>query len=545
MSGPLSAQDIRLARMCQNPVANFDAAGVRMRSRLGGAVAAVVLSWGVMLPAGVAQAAVDAGTGAITGRFTQPAGGAVTVNLWTTAGASAGQVKSDANGDYTFEAVPAGQYKVQFGVVSGFSTRWQWAYHQMGFSAATVFQVAADEVTRVDDSAVDPGGVQVTVTDAASGAPVENVCISQYESSPANCGAPNGVKLLTGLQDGTHRLYLTAPDGLHARASVSNVIVKYGSVTKVAVSMTPTGAITTRVVDRATGAPVAGVCVAALTLTFGFLDDQTCRYGENYSAEDGTITLGELSAGQYTLLADPEWSPYGLQWVGAQGGTGSQYRASLLDVAVGRAIAAPVVRLDPAASITGTIRDAGTGESLTNSCASVLPWKSGVSSGPSGPFCAQWGDEGRYTIGNLGPYAWPVQFSYFYDSTYAATWSGGAADRKAATLVQAGTDQPAVLDGELRNAGVGLTVTARTADGQAYTEYLAVEAYNARTGDFVKQVNSQWALDGVAEQPVRLRYVAATRYAGGWYGGANFATATNVRVQPDAPKAVQLTIQPR
>jgi hypothetical protein len=275
--------------------------------------------------------------------------------------------------------------------------------------------------------------------------------------------------------------------------------------------------------------------------------NQTCRFGENYSAADGSVTLGELTPGEYTLLAAPEYSPYGIQWVGAKGGTGSQYKAKRLDVVAGQSLAAPVVRLDPAASITGTITDAQTGEPLTNGCAAVLPWRPGGSSNVVGPYCSSYDSGGQYTIANLGPYDWPVQFSYFYSTTetYASNWSGNATDRKSATLVPAGLDRPTVLDGALRKAGPGMTITAKTADGQPYNGDLTVDVFNARTGDFVKELSYQRTLDGVAEQPVRLQYFTAGAFADSWYGGANFATASNVRVRPDNPTTVKLTLLER
>jgi hypothetical protein len=508
-------------------------------------VMATALVVGAILPAGAARAD-DPGSGTITGRFTKPDPGPVTVNLWTTSGGSAGQVISDADGDYTFPPVPPGLYKVQFGVGSGSETRWQWAYQKLGFSTAAVIDVAAGGTTEVDDTLVDPGGVRLTVTDAETGAPVNNVCWSQSPSFPTGCGATNGVLTVTGLPDGTYTLYLTAPDGLHASMSVTNVKVKYGQMTRVAVIMTPTAAITTKVVDRATGEPVADVCVAALSLVFGSIDDQTCRFGENYSAPDGTITLGGLSPGEYTLLAAPEWSQYGIQWVGTKGGTGSQYKAKRIDVVAGQSVAAPVIKLDPAASITGTITDADTGEPLVNGCASVLPWRPGTGTNISGPFCADYNNPGVFTLGFLGPYEWPVQFSNFYDSDgYAAVWSGDATDRKAATLVRAGADQPGVADAALHKTGPGLTISAKTADGQPVDGWISVDVFNARTGDLVRQLSSTRSVEGVADQPVRLQYYAGPEYADGWYGGNNFATAKNVRVRAGDPTTVTLTLLDR
>jgi hypothetical protein len=287
------------------------------------------------------------------------------------------------------------------------------------------------------------------------------------------------------------------------------------------------------------------VCVVPLTLTFGALESQMCQYGgDNYSKDDGSVLLGGLAPGTYTLLANPEYTSYGLQWVGARGGTGIQYQAKKITVVAGQSVAAPTVRLDPAASITGVITDAATGETLTNGCASVLPVRPGDSSAASGPYCIEYWSEGKYTIPNLGPYEWPLQFSYFYDhESYASYWSGGANNRKAATPVLAGIDTPGVADAALTRVGPGLNVTARSSDGQVWNGYLHVEVFNAKTGDYVAAMSYTHTLNGVAAQPVRLRYVADTEFRPGWHGGDDFTSATTVKVNPDKPKTVQLTLQ--
>jgi hypothetical protein len=507
-------------------------------------VMAAALAAGAILPAGAAHAA-DPGPGTISGRFTTASGGSVTVNLWTTAGGSAGQVISDAEGNYTFPAVAPGQYKVQFGVGSGSFARWQWAYQKLGFSAATVIDVAPGATTEVDDTAIDPGGVQFVVTDAETGEPVDNVCWSRNQYFASDCGATNGVLTATGLPDGTHTLYLTAPDGLHAATSVPDITVRYGVMTRVAVAMTPTAAITTTVIDRATGEPVPDVCVAALPVVFGSTDDYACELGQNESGPDGTVTIGGLAPGEYTLFAVPGRSPYGIQWVGAKGGTGSQYKAKRINVATGRSVAAPAVRLDPAASISGTVTDAETGEPLVNGCASVLPYLPG-SGALVYPSCAGYDEPGNYRIDNLGPYDWPLQFFNFYDSDgYGAVWSGDATDRKAAGLIRAGVDQPGVADVALRKAGPGLTISPRTADGQPFYGGLSVDVFNARTGDLVQRLYSGNTVEGVADQPVRLSYYAGDEYGSGWYGGTNFATAKNARVRPADPTTVKLILLER
>jgi hypothetical protein len=73
--------------------------------------------------------------------------------------------------------------------------------------------------------------------------------------------------------------------------------------------------------------------------------------------------------------------------------------------------------------------------------------------------------------------------------------------------------------------------------------YVNVDVFNAKTGDYVKTMSYTLTLDGVAAQPVRLQYFAGGDFQAGWYGGDDFATATNVKVNPDKPKTVRLTLE--
>ncbi len=477
-------------------------------------------------------------TGSITGTITRDGGGSVTVNLFTTAGAAAGQVSSDDAGRYAFPSVTPGAYKLQF----GHDERFQWAYRQSGFTRAAVIQVTAGSTAVVDDTMLQPGVVEIVATDAETGEPVTSLCAGIWEHLQTDCGGTDGVLRLTDLDDGTHRLYLRSPDGLHARTRLDDVVVAFGRVTRVEAKLRPTTAIRTTVVDRTTGEPVPDVCVAALPLVFGGVDGTTCDWSRNHTDENGEILLGELEPGEYTLLAVPERLPYGLQWVGRNGGVGSQYKALRIQAQARQASAVGPIRLDPPATISGTITDAETGDPLLYACASVLPPR-GLGDPALGASCTQWEGEGHFAIENLGPYDWPVRFSPYRDD-HAVIWSGGATDRKAATLVRAGATEPTVLHGRLREVGEGMRLHVVEPDGQPYLRWLQAEAYNARTGDYVGEFDSSYrTLTGVAEQPVRIRYWVDD-FADGWHGGTNFATATNARVRPDAPATVKVTLRP-
>lgn len=510
----------------------------RPASRYAAVAAGLLLSLTTSLTATPAYAE-DPTPGAITGHVVTEKPGSVTVNLFTTDGASGGQVLTDADGNFRFADVPVGTYKIQY----GFLGRYQWSHEKLGYSTADIVTVASGQTaTLPEETMLLPGVVEVVATDATTGAPVDAFCAGVQEYS-LQCGATGGHLRLENLESGSYTLHLRSSDGLHARQEVKGVTVVLGQTTRVEVSLRPTTAITTTVVDRATGEPVPYTCVAVLPMVFGALDDQTCQWDVNYTDDQGRITVGELAPGDYTVLVLPGDDVHGMQWVGRNGGVGRQQDALLVTGEGGRLSTVPTVRLDPAARITGTIRDADTKEPLGNGCAAVLPVRQGSFVPGVGPFCA--GSDGVYTVPTLGPYEWPLEFSHFYDyvEPYAAVWSGGAADRKTAKAIRAGVDQPGVADASLTRSGARLGFTVTSQDGQPYNGWFAGEVYNATTGDLVKEFSfysGPRVVEGLADQAVKVRYGPALSSPGGWYGGTDRDSAKSVRVRHD--RTSQITI---
>jgi hypothetical protein len=512
----------------------------RPASRYAAFAAGLLLSLTAGLTAAPAYAE-EATTGAITGHVATEKPGSVTVNLFTTEGASGGQVLTDAAGNFRFDDVPTGTYKIQY----GFLGRYQWSHEKLGYSSADVVEVTSGQTTTVpDETMLLPGVVEVVATDATTGAPVDAICAGVQEYS-LQCGATGGHLRLENLESDTYTLHVRSSDGLHARQDVKGVKVVLGQTTRVEVSLRATTAVTTTVVDRATGEPVPYTCVAVLPVVFGALDGQTCQWDVNYTDEQGRVTVGELAPGDYTVLVLPADDVHGIQWVGRNGGVGRQQDALRVKGEGGRLSTVPTVRLDPAARVTGTIRDAGTGEPLGNGCAAVLPTRQGSFVPGVGPFCAS--SDGVYTVPGLGPYDWPLKFSHFYDyvEPYVAEWSGGAADRKAAKPVRAGIDQPGVADVSLTRTGARLGVSATSQDGQPYNGWLAGDIYNATTGDLVKEFSFTYGprlVEGLADQSVKIRYVPDRPWSGGWYGGTDRDSAKSVRLRHDKPSQITIVL---
>lgn len=502
-----------------------------IRSKLLGVVAATAAL--VLLQPASASAQPN-GSGSIAGHITKHGPGPVTVNLFTTAGAATGQVLSDEDGRYRFAEVPSGDYKLQF----GHRGNYQWAHQQLGFSRADVVRVGDGADVVVDDTMLKAGVVEVIATDAVSGDLIDTICADVWENSKRYCGGTDGVLRLTDLPEGKHTIHVQSSDGLHANAT-ADVEVSWGKVAFVEVALKPTAAFTTSVVDRASGEPVENVCIALLPVVFGGVDDDTCESTRNHTDEAGKLTLGGLEPGEYTVLASPGNDVHGLQWVGRSGGVGSQYKAQRLVLSAGKVTTLATIRLDPATTITGVIKAAATGEPITYGCARVLPNLRGGFGGGPGTGCSGWEEEGRYTISRLGPYDWPVHFSHRYGG-YTAVWSGGA-DRKTATHVHAGA--PGTADIALQPATVSLRSHIVDETGQPYDGELYLDAFNARTGDYVGALEYDGTIVGLGDQVVRLRYRVAGGVRDAWHGGTNFATATNVRVKAAAETKVTIKLQ--
>jgi hypothetical protein len=231
---------------------------------------------------------------------------------------------------------------------------------------------------------------------------------------------------------------------------------------------------------------------------------------------------------------------HGAQWVGAGGGTGDLEAARVFDARPGETVEV-TVRLDPAGSITGVVRDQTT-HAPVPLCASVLPASAEHGVDGAGVGCTD--ADGRYTITGLGPYAWPVEFPDYGlpDSApaHAWQWSGGGVNRHAATKVTVEAGGTATADADMRPAGF-ITGTARAAGHDAVLTQ--VTAVDVETGDFTgfrggPDEHGRYVLAGVNDERVRVYFTDAaggpefsvryprvlTVHSGKSTGGINFSS---------------------
>ncbi|NUT23560.1 MAG: PEGA domain-containing protein [Hamadaea sp.] len=465
------------------------------------------------------------GIGRLAGHFTaadgSPMGGlsvsAADVNGWSLA---YGTTSDD--GTYAIDQVFVGDYRVAFeSWETGFQ---QWAYGKTNPADADVITVTAGQTTTVDDSRLPAGTVRITAKDASTGTP-----LSQFEAylndGFKGAGTSTGELVMSDVPTGTYQVTVTA-EGYIFSPKAATVTVTAGQQAEVSVTLRPMAKISTTVVDRATGQPVADVCVFPETKLNFVITDGCVRSGN-----DGKVDA-YVNPGEYELFAlPPRGSAYGAQWVGPNGGTGVQTDAAILTATEGQAVAAPAIKLDRAGTITGTVTSS-TGAVQTQGYVGIVQPDFG--SGADIRYTPI-SSNGVYTVDYLGPYKWPL---YFTAAGHANQWSGGTGNRRLADLVKVRPGQTTTYDYRLKQ-GTKVTITWSGTGGGRFL------ARNAVTGDIVGIRDGSSGTPVIAElfvigpQRVKLQCYCGAEASPLWHGGTDFATADVVIIPDPGPYAIE------
>ncbi|MBB2948830.1 hypothetical protein FB565_008616 [Actinoplanes lutulentus] len=440
------------------------------------------------------------------------------------------------DGRWRLSGVYPGDYRVAF--ISPDYQREQYAYGQGSPAGADLITVAPGASVTVDDTWVPGATLVVKAVDAATGAPVKNICVWVF--------APRDGR---GCSDSSQVTVENQPAGEFpvsvSPAGGSNYLPEYhrrvrlvpGKTTTVTVPLTQGGTVAITTIARATGAAVRDTCFLLKQIGDGSLGDS---YGACSDAAGKSITQA-IAAGTYELFAIAP-TGYGHQWVGSRSGTGDQRAAARIVVKAGRTVTAPKVLLDPPGTITGVVSDA-TGKPLPGAEVAYSAETGGVTS-----WSTETDAQGRYRINKLGPYGWPLLFS---SAGHPREWSGHQGNRFQAKLV------PVVAGGNTTYnfrtaipARLRGTVTVPSAPRATWR----IHAKNAVTGDEMASFDSSSADDGggysmplIGGQRVRISwsfYGDSVPWTEGWHDNAtDFGSATRVNIPAYGSRRADLVLR--
>ncbi|SFF41293.1 Carboxypeptidase regulatory-like domain-containing protein [Actinoplanes philippinensis] len=443
-----------------------------------------------------------------------------------------------ADGSWRVDDVFPSDYRVSFTNPSG--SRTQWAHGRSNSGDAAVITVEGGAQVVVDDTWLTGATLAVRAVDEVTGAPVTDFCVQVEASGGFDQGcAVGGTATVADVTPGAALVdVVPGEDTYFLRDRGNPVTLVTGETATITVPLAKGGKVSFAVTDRATGRPAPETCFVLTTIGGGGLPD---GYGD-CTGSQGTSTSAALAPGTYEAFAVAP-DEYGHQWVGRTGGTGDQKAAARIVVEADRTVPAPPVLLDRAGSITGVVEGAD-GAPIEDADVSLTAW----GFGPGPIHSVHTDDRGRYTIGKLGPYAWPLSFTA---PGHPRQWSGNVGDRFTAAAIPVTAGATATYDITLATgatlAGKVVVPAGLPADGWRLT------VTNAVTGDQMADFDSSgqgpggtYRMPVIGGQPVRISWIATGQgntVKTGWYDRATSRDdAKRVNLPASGTKRVTVTL---
>ncbi|HEX7716191.1 MAG TPA: carboxypeptidase regulatory-like domain-containing protein, partial [Marmoricola sp.] len=278
------------------------------------------------------------------------------------------------------------------------------------------------------------------------------------------------------------------------------------------------GAVTGTVTTADTGAPLPA-CIYAYEAGTS-TDDGSIGFAE--SSADGTYRLGGLESGSYDLrFEDCDTGAYVARWLG---GSATRDGGTSVDVTLGATSPGHDIALPRGGSISGTVREAATGDAVTGDvCIEVADaahpeeWLFGtdISSKDAGAYSVRGLDSGQYV----------VRFVDCGDGVYRAQWFDHADAVQAATpvTVTVGSNLAGVDADLVRLGQISGTVTAE--DTGNPLPGVCVNVYAASDLNVPVSWNGQTCTDsqghytatGLPDGQLVVRFTTTGDHIGEWY----------------------------
>jgi hypothetical protein len=429
---------------------------------------------------------------------------------------------TDEEGRYSFAEVLPGEYRLAF----------QWN-DTVNYVPGTV-TVVSGEATVADGVLPPETTLVVKAVDSITGAPAGPFCVQVWSLDEPVCGDAENPATITGVS-GTER-FSVEPDesGFYIAKRGESVTLAANQTTTVSVPLVLGGKVAVTATDRATGQAVGNTCFSLRAI------GRPENHSGGCTGADGTGSAeSPVPAGTYEAFVMAPGS-YGHQWLGKTGGTGDQKAAARIVIKPGKVAKAPVALLDQAGSITGVV----TGTDGTPLHRIGVHYQANANYAAGDPGGVRTDATGRYTVGKLGPYEWPLLFSL--SSEYPYQWSGNVGNRFQAVKIPVTAGGSSTYDIQLAKGS-----TLRGGVAPAGSAEVRLLAHNAATGDLVGVFHDYDPQNGVSAyqisliggQNVKLQWsLFQNSDAGSWYSGAtDISAATKIGVPRSGVKNFDLT----
>lgn len=425
-------------------------------------------------------------------------------------------------GAYLLEGLlPHSEYRLQlYDPESRYLPEYAHDVFDFDYEKAATFAVVAGQETRADEDVSRAASISGTVTDAATGEPVPNVCVFAtpdpygFDGAGYGCTDEQGAYRMSGMTPGT--FYVGADDytGTRARtwhpagtdpSGATAVTVGDGQdLTGVDVAMSLAAYVTGTVTDAATGAPLRDVCVNGVSVDGRWFRNP----GEpgNCSDDEGRYTLAGLPQGEVKVFFNATDNVHLSRWYGGE----TEADATVLNVVAGETTTGIDAAIQEGGRISGRVTEARTKKPIENACVTV-----GVYSHRSGENGTQWpsvctGPDGTYEMKGLTPGRYTVEF-YDPDGAWAWQFFPNKADRLNAakievtaggsvTGINARLSPGGTIEGVVRDAATGLP-----AEGVCMDPYSARDPRPFGTG-YCTQADGRYVLRGFPTTKVKVQF---------------------------------------
>lgn len=499
----------------------------------------------VSLLAGTPVTGIDAALqtgGTISGTVTDSVSGAPVAGVYvfatprfSHAGAVSG-VRSDASGHYQTNGNPAGQFTVQFGYSGDGPYLVQYYRGQVSEADANPVAVTLGADSPNIDAVIVKGATfSGTITDASTGTPISNVCVTPQPTGSlvnagVSCSDSHGHYTTQAVAAGTYQLNFANPGGRYVeqwwnnkpdQSSAGSLPASLGVDTpNIDVAMQLGGTIT-GTVTAAGGLPLANICVTLYHPSDGsFAGNGGCTDSLGHYASAAVV------AGSYKVGFTDSSLKFADQYYNNRPDLPS---ADPVSVAAGATITGIDATFAAAASsISGVVTDSGTAQPLSGVC--VYLYVSGGGYAGSGGCTAA---DGTYSLTGLAAGSYQVAF-FDPSGTHTTQWSNGATSQAAG--------QTLTLPGDLTGVNAALTpittIAGTITDANTHALLGGVCAYLYQYGTETSVAASCSGADGqIAMQDIpagtyQLAYADGTgTHSTQWYAGAvSQATSQTITV---------------